>query len=356
MASRRPFRFLAVACAGLLAYALAGAGLLHAEPDENAKKGSLYRNKEMGVTAQGPAGWRMVADKGVMPTKWQRLVTFNDGRTDAQVVLSVRNRTSARLDDLLDDVRAAWDRTSDKLPVSSMRKIPATPLNPIGTVVVDAAFVQKAPTPKVKPGDPRPPPMPPTRYRVQATYYLGPDHEFLLYATGQQVHWGRLRAPLEQMRASVKLQGAEDEGPKGAGSYRNDLHGFSCAFPVHYTVVAPQRENHLVQFSGVGQGDPVLSVYAYRWSESLERDAERLIEYYEEEKGGEASMKREEFAGREAVVVTARAGDRTIMLALFKRGGDLYRLRASMPEGTEAKGEPVFRRFVAGFKLRSARK
>ncbi len=92
-----------------------------ADPRNGAKKapgGSTYRNAQLGVRARGPAGWRMFADKGDVPTSWRRLVRFTDTATDAQVTLSVRPRKAATLDDLRSRVRRDWERAKSRLRVT----------------------------------------------------------------------------------------------------------------------------------------------------------------------------------------------------------------------------------------------
>jgi hypothetical protein len=320
--------------------------------------GSAYRNKELGVAARGPAGWKMVADKnGAVPTRWRRLVTFNDNTTDAQATLSVRPRSAASLDDLLASVRKDWDKSADRLRVSSMRKIDASALSKTGQIVVDGSFTRKAKPAKVEKGVPAPPAGDVT-VRVQAIYYLGPGHEYLLYAQAQETHWSRVRGRLERLRTSVEFDKAAEELPEGEGIYRNEAIGFSCTFPQTFAVITPQRENHLVQFQGVGANDPVLSVYGFKWEQDLAKDAERLVAHYEEDKGGTASAKTMEIAGQQGMLVTAKAMlggvDRVVLIAVVKRGDSIFRLRASVPAEAEAAGTRVFRKFVAGFKMTRA--
>lgn len=349
-----PFRLI---LAGALLGSCLWASAATAAPEDPPKKrpgGSAYTNKQMGVAARGPAGWRMIADKAGAPSKWSRLVTFNDSMTDAQAVFSARPRTAGGLEDLLGMVRKDWDKTADRLRVSSMRKIDGAGSGALGTVVVDATFVRTRKA-KTKPGSPPPPPQPPVTYRVQATYYLASGYEFLLYAQGQQTHWSRLRGPLSELRSSMKFVGGSESGPRGEGSYRDERRGFACRYPKDYTVVVPQRGNHFVQFEGLSGTAPVLGVYGFRWSESVVKDAERLIAFYEDTHSGEATMRTTEVGGNEAMFVTANANvggvDRVILFAIFKRGDELFRVRASMPKDAEAGGARVFRKFVNGFKL-----
>lgn len=351
-----PFR-LVLAGVALAACLLPGPALAGPDdPPEKAPKGSSYNNPGMGIAARAPAGWRMVADKVGAPSTWTRLVTFNDANTDAQAVLSARPRTHGNLDDLLGSQRKAWEKSAGELRVSSMRKIESTTPGVPGTVVVDATFVRKPSKPEVKPGSPPPPPRPPVTYRVQATYYLGAGYEYLLYAKGQQTHWSRLRGPLSQLRSSLTFAaGSGADGPRGEGSYRDEKRGFTCRFPKDYTVVVPQRGNHLVQFEAVGGDSPVLGVYGFKWSQTLVKDAERLVAFYEDNHAGEATMRTTEVSGHEAMMVTARASiggaDRVILFALFKRDDDLFRVRAVMPKSAEAEGTRVFRAFLNSFKF-----
>jgi len=320
--------------------------------------GGMYANKELGVRARGPAGWKMVADRASAPTVWNRLVTFNDTSTDAQATLSVRPRAAATLDDLLALVRADWDKTKDRLRVNSMQKVEASVLSKVPQVIVDGSFTRKPEKPaESKDGVPAPPSAG-VPYRVRAVYLLGPGYTYLLYAQCQETHMSRLRAPLEQLRESIQFDQEIDKGPKGEGSYRSEADGFTCQFPKDYTVITPQRSNHLIQFEGVSENDPVLSIYGFKWEQEAGKDAERLVAHYEENKGGTASSSTMEVAGQQGVLVKAKATiggqDRIVLIAVVKRGDDLFRLRASMPVAAEASGTGVFNAWVASFKLQRA--
>lgn len=363
--TRSIHRLPALAAASFLAALLVGLGAarsLEAGPGDTksaSKPGSAYRNERLGLTADVPEGWRMVVDKGGAPSSWKRLVTFNDRATDAQAVLSVRPRSAANLDQLMATTQKAWDKSRGVLRVDSMRKIEPSALQQVGRILVDASFTREAPAKPAKDGV-APPPVPPVTYRVQATYLLGPENEYLLYATGQKTHWSRLRTPLKRLAASIRFTAEEKPGVKGEGSYRSDAHGFSCMFPKDYTVVQPQRSNHVALFEGKTKEEPLLSVYAIPWEETALKDAERLVTHYEEDKGGTASFKTHEVGGQEGVLVTARAvlsgEERTIQLVIVKRGKTCFRLRASMPQRSEAKGMPLFDAFVSSFRLHAAPK
>ena len=366
MVSTRAIPRIPALTAAVLVGALLGAlGVgrsLEAGPEDakkGPKQGRTYRDRSLGLSASAPAGWQVVVDKGGTPASWRRLVTFNDRATDAQAVLSVRPRTATNLDQVMANVQKSWDKSRGRLRVDSMRKIEASALEPLGRIRVDASFTRK-PKPKPAKDGVAPPPVQGVTYRVQATYLLGPDHEYLLYAQGQKTHWSRLRTPLKRLVSSIRLGTEEKTGVKGEGSYRNDAHGFSCMFPKDYTVVGPQRSNHVALFEGRSPSDPLLSIYAFPWEESIDKDAERLVTHYEEDKGGTASFKTREVAGQEGVLVTANAmlggEDRTILLVIVKRGSTCFRLRASMPRKIEARGTVVFDAFVSSFRLHSAPK
>jgi len=345
------------AVALLLGVATSGwSSRLDAAPDDAKKPrgGATYRNARLGVRARGPVGWKMVADRAAAPTRWQRLVTYNDRTTDAQATLSVRPRVATTLDDLTQAVRKDWAKSGGRLSVSSLQKVAANALNKNARVIVDGSFTRKPRPAKSKTGVPAPPSAP-VPYKVKAVYYLGPGYTYLLYAQGQATHWSRLRAPLKRLAASVTFDKAVPTGPTGEGSYRSDREGFTCRFPKGYTVVTPQRENHLVQFQGVGADEASLSVYGFKFEAGAAKDAERLVAYYEEDKGGTASARSMEVAGRSGMRVAARAMisgvDRVILIAVVKRGEDCFRLRASMPASAETKGVSAFRAFVTSFRF-----
>ena len=349
--------------------ALAAVGLsvllavpVSAEDGKDAKKspagGHSYHNQALGITTQVPSGWSVIADKGAAPTSWKRLATFHDKETDAQAVLSARPRRAATLDDLVAMVRADWQKTQEKLPMSAMRKVEASALNPVARVVVDGSYLRKLQPKKTDAGVAGPPQS--VTYHVQATYYLGPGYTFLLYASAQQTHWSRLHTHLDRMRDSVRFDQKPDTGPVGEGAYRNDLVGFSCKYPKDYTVVVPQRQNHLVQFESVSKADAVLGVYAFDYTQGASADAERLAAYYEGDKGGTSQVSRSEVSGQEAQLVTAKAMlggvDSIVLISVLKRGGTIFRLRAEFPASAEAKGRATFDKFVKSFHLGNAPK
>lgn len=346
---------LVVLAAWALLAGASGVGAL-AAPDEAAQEGE-YRNDSMGVSARVPAGWKFSAESG-SPTVWKRLATFWDPVTSSEVVFSARTRASATVEDMEGSVRKDWAQ-NPRLQVTAMRRVPAAPpTRPVPMVIVDAAFTVKH-EPKAGEAAPKVPP-PPVTYRVNATYFLAPGFEYMLYATAQSTHWSRITARVDALRESVTFQGAPADaaGPVGEGAYRNNEVLFACRYPSNYSVTAPARSSHIVQFEGVGADDPELGVYHMAFEPEAAEDAARLVDHYVSN-GGEASISTIEVFGKQARLVTAQAAvggrDRTIMIAVLKRGSsELFRLRASMPKGTEAKGRRVFEAFVASFKLGAA--
>jgi hypothetical protein len=343
----------------LLSFGLS-TGQAGAEPEDGkgkkaAPSGPTFQSKRLGLRASGPAGWKMVADKAGGSSNWKRLATFNDPKTDGQVVLYTRPRNSRGLDSFMAAVRKEWNKTSSRLRMDGMRKIDASGVSPIARVIVDGSFSRKGKTKKMGKDGVPPPPTPSTPMKVQATYYLGAGHEFLLYAQARQTHWSRLRKGLAKMRDELTLAEKTTGTPKGEGSYRNERSDFSCRFPKGYTVIQPQRTNHLVKFVGLSGDDPAFSIYAFPWEESAAADADRLVIFYEQDKGGEASTSRTEVSGTEGIRVKAKAMldgvDRTIFIAVFKRNTTCYRVRCVVPSEEESKGAAAFQAFLDAFRF-----
>ncbi len=356
---------LPIVAAGVVTTALLlGTALLprtaRADDEKGATKaeptGPTYQNKGLGLRTSGPAGWTMVADKQGAVSSWKRLATWNDKGTDAQVVLYTRPRSASSLDALMGSVRQEWTKSAGRLRLDAMRKVDQSAMNPVAKVIVDGSFTRKSTPKKTKDGLP-PPPAASTPMRVQATYYLGKGHEYLLYATTRASHWTRLRKGLRRMRDELALEKSAAQGPTGEGSYRNEQLGFSCRFPKAHTVVNPQRTHHVVKFAGLAATDPVLSVYAFPYEEDANADARRLVAYYTEDKAGEATSRGGEVSGTEGAEVTARAmidgTDQAIFIAVVKRGGMCYRLRCVVPVEEEGKGQAAFRAFVGSFRFGS---
>ncbi len=333
----------------MLACGSAWAGPEDEQPDKpKAPAGPKYANKPAGVAAAGPSGWKMVADKASAVSEWTRLVTFYDPGTDADAVLSTRKREHATLDQLMASVRKDWAKTP-ALTVTSMRTSQPSALQPNSTVVVDATFLHRK-----KPKGAEPPP-PAVTYRVSATYFLAPRAEYLLYAKAQATHWSRVRAKLGALARSVKIEGAGDRKVQGEGAYRDESRGFACRYPTGYTVVIPQRKKHIVRFEGLSSENPILDVYTFRWDQSVDKDIQRLVEYYRGELGGETEQQSVEVGGRSGQMLTARAemnGEpKTFMLAIVKRGSEFFRLKVTSTRDAEGNGRATFTKFLRDFKI-----
>ncbi|MHC5009912.1 MAG: hypothetical protein ACYTG6_03055 [Planctomycetota bacterium] len=332
--------------------ALAGAVSLlvqsgaHAEEEDG---GSTYRNEELGVLLEGPAGWRMASERGGVTT-WTRLVTFYDERTGADVVLSARPRKFAKLSDLRAFVRMEWN-ADRRFRLTSIRSNDPTPLRPVGSVVVDGSVTEDPP----EAPEGQPPPAPVT-WQIIATYFLGPGYEFLLYAKAKAGDFSGVRPHFETMRQGLKFTAASEAGHEGAGAYVDERHGFSCRFPTGYAVRIPRRARDVAEFRGPGAEDPIISVYRFTWSGDVAADAQRLVSFYEDDLGGSASARNFEMSGRPGMRVRAEArvaGEERIYLlgVVTREENEFFRIRVAMSPETEAKGTAVFDAFVREFKL-----
>jgi hypothetical protein len=307
----------------------------------------VYRNDGLGVQVTGPAGWKMATAK-TTPTQWSPLVTFYDPGTDTEATLHVRPRRSATVKDLTAELQKEWsaDRT---ITVVGSRAVEPTARNAAAGVVFEATQTKPATRPEAKPGAPAPAPAAPTTWYVMATYWLGPGYEFLLYAQSRSTLWSRMRPFLEGVRDSFQLAAAA-RGPEGEGAYQDEARGFSCRFPKGYTVRVPARKNHVVEFAGVSADQPVLGVYHFASASTVEQDAQSLVAYYTEEQNGEATAAPHQVAASPGMLVTARANvggkDQTFFVAIAKRGGEFFRLRAAVPRAAEAEGKRVFDAFL----------
>jgi len=340
----------------LLLGALHGAPARAGDAEEDGK--SRFRHPSAGVAADVPPGWRVAADRGG-PAAWKRLATFWDPKTDSDAVLSARARNASNLEDLEASVRAEWAATPELLITASRRLPAAPPARPVPMLVLDATYTKKA-EPNKGEAPPAVPP-PPVTWRINATYCLAGGFEYLLYAQAQATHWSRVEPALSTLRLSLSFPlGASADGPVGEGAYRNEEHAFSCRHPKDYSVVVPQRSAHVVRFEGPSADDCELGVYHIAFDGSDEEDATRLVEHYVSS-GGQARQRTLEVFGKPARLVEAQASvggkDVTILVAVVKRGGsEVFRLRAQMPRGSEAKGRRVFDAFVASFQMGAAAK
>ena len=337
-------------CIGLLAL-LSGGGWVGAEdkPKEPAPpKGPRFADKAAGVSARGPEGWSMKADQGA-PTEWTRLVTFNDPVSDADIVFSVRKKDVSSGPALLAKVRKEWAQGGPGLRVSAMRAVEATPMTPVTHVIVDGSFVRK---PKARKGVPSAP----VPYRVNATYYLGPNGEYLLYAKAQETHWSRIRPRLRKVRASVTFTKAVGAHAGGRGSYRNDKVGFTCSYPPESAVVVTAYTHQVVGFVPPSNDDPTIEIYRLAFEGTPEEDSRRLITFYVEDQGGEAERSDMTIVGKEASLVTAKADvggvERSIRIATFQRNDNTtWRIKVTGPVGDDGKVDEALRTFIDGFKL-----
>lgn len=323
-----------------------------AEPDDSkpaAPKGPKFRSPDIGMRVTGPTGWKMAADKP-KSQEWTRLVTFYDATTKSDAVISRRPRASSNVQSLYARVKAEWAKTPE-LQVSTMRPVERTALIPVGSVQVEATVVQK-----LKSKDPNAPPPAPVTWRISATYYLAPKAEVLLYVKSRATTWSRVRTAVRTLRQSVKFDGAAaNRGPQGEGAYRNDRYGFTCKYPKGYSVATPARAAHVVQFEGTSVEHPVLGIYRIKWDAGVDKDVERMMTYYIDELAGEAETRSVQIGSRQGTLITARANiggrDQTILVAILKRGDEIWRVKGAMPRASEGPGQAVFTAFLDSFRL-----
>ena len=153
---------------------------------------------------------------------------------------------------------------------------------------------------------------------------------------------------------AVKIGGSAN-APRGEGSYRDDVTGFSCRYPSGYGVRLPERQLHIVEFAP-GTDGPVIGVYRYTSEHDLDGEAKVLLDYYKgDEVGGDAESGTTEVAGRSAALVTAHgrlAGKELVFfVAVVKRDTDTFRLRVAAPKEQEFQAKAVFDAFIKSFVL-----
>ncbi len=323
---------------------------------------SVYKNDALGVTVTGPTGWRMATAKA-MPSQWTALVSFSEPTSGAEATLEVRPRRSGTVQELRDAVQKEWAQDPTATVVAT-REIEPSLTNPAPGVDFEVTQVvlpkrsggKPDAKPETKPGtEPGTPPAAapaaaPTTMYVLATYWLGPGYEFRLYGTSRSALWPRMRPFVERVRDSFRLAGVA-KGPEGEGSYQDELRGFFCRFPKGYTVRIPAQKNHVVEFAGVSAEQPVIAIQHFASATTIEQDAQSLVTYYTEEQNGEATAAPLQVAASSGMLVTARATvggkDQTFFIAIAKRGGEFFRLRASVARSVEAEGKRVFDAFLA---------
>src|SRR5262245_26847600 len=267
--------------------------------------GPSYKNAQFGLSVDAPAGWRMVAGKGDVPT-WVPLATFTEPQSGALAALNARRATAVTLGKLREEVTRSYAEDTS-FRVASITDLPSGAKRPWPGLLVDATQTRPADPPP--PGTPPPTvPQPPVTWRVNAAYYLGGEHEYLLYVQAKASLWARVQPVVDRMiqDLTLKAQGAAN-APRGEGTYRDDRAGFSCKFPATYGVRIPDREQALVEFAPAGDG-PVLGVFRYDSEGDLDHEAKALVDYYTgSEVGGEATSATTDVGGRSAAFVKATA-------------------------------------------------
>lgn len=340
-----------LACLLLAALVLLAPTTGAAEPDEKEKdKGPRYQNRELGLTATGPKGWKISVDDG-RSLQWTRLATWFDEKNKSEAVLSVRPRKSKDLSALEQQVLADWkDAVKQNVLVQSPRRIEPNALQPTAQVIVDA--VHRPPVGTPQPGGRAAAPRE-THYR--AVYYLAPAHELLLYIKAPESLWSRLRPAMDKLRTSLRFEGGSSDIAKGEGAYRDERNGMSCVYPKDYAVVMPKAARHIARFEGVGADQPLVDIYRIPWDQGASEDAARLLTYYRDELAGEATTGNAEVSGFPAVLVDATAriqgSDQAIRIAVVKRGDHIIRVRVAGPIAKAADVRAVFNKVAASMKL-----
>jgi hypothetical protein len=316
--------------------------------------GPVYKNAAMGLTITAPAGWT-VKSTGTETVPWRKLAVFSAPGTQVEVTVSQRDRTFVSLDALHAAVQKQW--ASDKaFTLAGVRTVEPSALRPVGMVQVEATHV-RTPPPATPGAAPAPAAMP-VVWNVLVAYVLAQRNEIVVYATSPAAAFGRARSSVQALFDSIVLA-APPRGAEGEGAYRNDERGFSVRYPKAYTVVVPQRRDHVVSFVPTSADQAVLDVFLIEWKESTAKDADRLVAHFKDARGGESSARTGDVAGQPGMIVTAQvveAGrESTVVLALLKRGDELFRLRASFPRTAEADGTAAFQEFLKSFALTAAR-
>lgn len=312
-----------------------------------AAPGPVYKNAELGLTLTAPKGWTLVAENAPA-SSWIQVAGFTAPGGQVQVSVGRRPRTAAALAELEALVRKEW--TVDKtINVTAVGSVEPTTLRPVGMVRVEANQSRKT-----GPSRPGATPAAPIVWQYEAAYALGPGAELRIQAEGPLTAFTAARAQIRSLLDSLTLAVAA-RGAEGSGTYRDDLRGFAVQYPAGYGIVVPQRERHVVEFAPVSAEQPVLGVYLLAWEKGVSDDVERLLKHYKEERGGEATSRVDDVAGQPGAWITARVNesgrDSTILMAIVKRGNDLFRLRAAMPYASTGAGTVAFKAFVASFTL-----
>jgi hypothetical protein len=316
--------------------------------------GPVYKNPAVGLTITGPQGWTLKTENAAA-SAWKKLAVYALPGTQVEVTVSQRDRTAATLEALHAAVQKEW-QAEKAYNVAGVRMVDPTALRPVGMVQVEATQIKKPePTAGAAPAGPA---ATPVLWHYLVSYVMVQRHEVLVHATGPAVAWPRARGAVQTLLDSIVLS-APPKGVEGEGGYRNDERGFTVRYPKGYTVVIPQRRDHVVSFVPTNADQPVLDVYLIEWKQAAADDAERLVKHFKETRGGEASAKPGDVAGMPGVLVTAEVvesgRESTVVLALFKRGDELFRLRGSFPRTADAAGKAAFDEFLKSFALTGTR-
>jgi len=350
-------RLLAAAC--LLGFAPCAAWSAPEDPVKPAapvQPGSIYKNPGMGLTVEGPPGWRLVESKGG-PSTWSTIATFTDAASGSMAILTARRAAAGTLAKLRAEVTALY--ADDKsFTVNTISDLATSGRRAQPGVLVDAQQMRAAdPLPAGTP----PPAVPPApvAWHVRAAYLLGGEWEYLLYAQTKAALWARFEPLVDKMVDGVTTKvSAAAFGPKGEGVFRDDTAGFSCRYPTGFSVRLPERTLHLVEFAPA-TGGPLIGVFRYDSEGDLDHEVKTLVDYYTgTEVGGEASSARGEISGREAAIVTAKGRiggrDQVFFVGVVKRGSEAFRLRVADDAAKEASAKVVFDTFVKSFTMTAA--
>ena len=320
-----------------------------------AAPGPVFKSADMGVTLEGPSGWRLVESKGA-PAAWSTMATFSDPASGSTAVLTVRKASAVTLTKLRAEVTASYadDRS---FTVNAISDLPSSGRRALPGILVDAQQLRAADAAPAGGTAPAVPP-PSVAWRVHAAYLLGGEWEYLLYVQVKATLWSRFEPMIDRMIDGVTTKvGAAARGPQGEGAFRDDTAGFTCRFPTGFSVRLPERTLHLVEFAPAS-GGPLIGVFRYDSEGDLDHEIKTLVDYYTgTEVGGEATSGRIEVAGKEAALVSAKGRiggrDQVFYVAVVKRGSDTFRLRVADDAAKEASAKAVFDTFVKSFTLTS---
>ena len=320
-----------------------------------APAGPAYVNKELGLSMEGPVGWKVVVSTAQV-SKWQPLAMFSDAVTGSIAQLSWRKASAMTLGKLRAEITKAYSEDKS-FNVTSITDLPSNGRRPLSGVLVDAAQVLPGEPPPPGPaGSPLPLPPPPVTWHVQAAHFLGGDYEYRLYSSVKATLYSRLQPGIAAMVDGVTLKlSAAATAPRGEGVFRDETVGFACQYPGGYGVRLLDRELHLVEFAG-GTPGPVLAVDRTKSMADVDADAKTVSDSYTgAEVGGEATTSQMEIAGHPAALVTAKARigakDQVFFVAIVGRSSDTFRLRCTADASQEADAKAAFDLFTKSFIL-----